>query len=149
MRFSAFRTFSGAAASLAIVYLLAELGQGALEAKTIACGCVAAISLASAIIEPKARRAEKGRLHCEDFGLTAREKEFFLAFMGGTSMKQIAIDRGLSPSTGAQHLQLGLQENGRLGQRRACSPGRRLRARVRREAKGASPRSGRPPLRLP
>jgi DNA-binding CsgD family transcriptional regulator len=38
-------------------------------------------------------------LKLESFGLTAREREFVLEFLGGKTMKEIAIDHGVSFST--------------------------------------------------
>jgi DNA-binding NarL/FixJ family response regulator len=102
-----FRAFAGIAASTAIVSLLLEEGFEAFEPITLAYALVAALSLAGAFIPTRAAPRTRARprpsrgesLRLESFGITPRERELVLEFLDGKSMKEIALEHGISHST--------------------------------------------------
>lgn len=102
-----FRAVAGIAASTAIVCLLVEDGSDAFGPETIACAFAALLSLAGAFVPaPSARgpfagpRPSGGEvLSLESFGLTRKEQEYALEYLGGKHMKEIALEQGVSSST--------------------------------------------------
>jgi len=103
----AFRACVGSCSALTIVALMAQAKGTVSRPRDLACGAVAALALASGFFasgEPPGRGlgfrgAKDGELRLAVLGLSARERELVLLFVRGASMKQIAIEKGLSHST--------------------------------------------------
>ena len=112
-----FRSFAGIAASIAIVTLLLDGGAARPALLILAYAVVAAASLIGSLPPPRPARGEVLRL--ESFGVTSREREFVLEFLGGKSMKEIAIEYHLSFSTvrntfSSVYEKLGISGSGEL-----------------------------------
>ena len=95
---SGFRSAVGLAASAAVAGLLVDWGEAERPAVVVVlCAAAGAAQLLSSIVLFARPRNEV--LHLERFGVTAREKEFVLEFLGGKSMKEISVDQGVAFST--------------------------------------------------
>lgn len=102
----AFRAFVDIAAPVAIVVLLIEERADPRDLRTIAFFLIAGATLASVV--QRTRLAFPGKvqasipgeiLRLESFGLTLRERQLVLEYLGGKQMKEISRDHGLSAST--------------------------------------------------
>jgi len=112
-----FRPIAGITASIAIVSLLFDGGAARPVPLILAYAVVAAASLLGSFPRPRSARGEVLRL--ESFGVTEREREFVLEFLGGKSMKEISIENDLSFSTvrntfSSVYEKLGISGSGEL-----------------------------------
>jgi DNA-binding CsgD family transcriptional regulator len=112
-----FRSFAGIAASVAIVCLLLDGGSARPAPLILAYAVAAAASFIGSI--PPSRPARGEVLRLESFGVTVREREFVLEFLGGKSMKEISIENRLSFSTvrnafSSVYEKLGISGSGEL-----------------------------------
>jgi DNA-binding CsgD family transcriptional regulator len=112
-----FRSFAGIAASIAIACLLLEGGAARPAPMLLAYALAAVASFIGSFPPPRLARGEVLRL--ESFGVTRREREFVLEFLGGKSMKEISVENRLSFSTvrntfSSVYEKLGISGSGEL-----------------------------------